>query len=172
VSGLKVIQLEEVTMAHETMADEIEKLANSGEALRDLFARMDANRWRSKPNPNAFSPLEDMWHLRDIETEGYLPRIKRILAEDMPVLEDLDGDRMAVDRRYNELELAPAIAGFIAARAQSLALLKALPSEAWMRSAYFANRVIDLRALVQMMVDHDQGHLASIQGIYVAASAA
>jgi hypothetical protein len=41
-----------------------------------------------------------------------------------------------------------------------------------MRSAYFANRVIDLRALIDMMVDHDQGHLSSIQGVFVSSIAA
>jgi hypothetical protein len=79
---------------------------------------------------------------------------------------------MAVERRYNELDLAPALAGFAAARAQSLALLKGLPTEAWMRRAHFANRVIDLRTLIDMMLEHDHGHLSSIRGVSVRSIAA
>lgn len=133
---------------------------------------MEVGKLRRKPDASLFSPLEDAWHLRDIEREGYLVRIRRILSEDVPVLEDLDGDRMAIERRYNELELAPAVAGFAAARAESLALLKGLPMEIWMRRAHFAERLIDLRTLIEMMVDHDHGHLSSIRGAYVRSIAA
>jgi hypothetical protein len=41
-----------------------------------------------------------------------------------------------------------------------------------MRLAHFANRVIDLRTLINMMVEHDHGHLSSISGIYVRSIAA
>jgi hypothetical protein len=159
-------------MAHESVVDAIDRLAGAPQAIREAFAGMDAEKIRRKPNLTLFSPLEDVWHLRDIEREGYLVRIGRILSENVPALEDLDGDRMAVERRYNELELAPAIAGFAVARAESLALLKGLPTEAWMRQAHFANRVIDLRMLIDMMVEHDHGHLSSIRGVYVRSTAA
>ena len=159
-------------MADESVVDAIDKLARTPEAVREAFAGMDAGKLRRKPKPSLFSPLEDVWHLRDIEKEGYLVRIGRILSENVPVLEDLDGDRMAIERRYNELELSPAIAGFAAARAESLELLKGLPTEAWMRQAHFANHVIDLRALIGTMVDHDHGHLSSIRGVYAKSIAA
>jgi DinB superfamily len=159
-------------MTLESIFDAIDQLASSPLAVREIFAEMAAEKLRRKPNSNLFSPLEDVWHLRDIEREGYLVRIGRILTEDMPILGDLDGDRMAIDRRYNELELAPAIAEFAAARAESLALLKRLPAEAWSRQAHFANRIIDLKTLIAMMVDHDRGHLSSIRGVYVKSIAA
>jgi hypothetical protein len=159
-------------MAHESIVDAIDKLARAPEAIRGAFAEMDAGKLRRKPSPSLFSPLEDVWHLRDIEREGYLVRVGRILSENVPVLEDIDGDRMALERRYNELPLAPAIAGFAAARAESLALLTGLPTEAWARQAHFANRVIDLQTLIDMMVEHDQGHLSSITGVYVRSVAA
>jgi hypothetical protein len=159
-------------MAHGATVDAIEKLARSPEVVREYLARMDVSQLRSKPNPSLFSPLENVWHLRDIEREGYLVRIRRILSENVPALEDLDGDRMAIERRYNELELAPAIAGFAAARAESLALLNGLPAEAWTRRAHFADRIVDLQTLIEMMVDHDHGHLSSIRGVYVRSLAA
>ena len=159
-------------MAHESVVDAIDRLARAPQAIREAFAGMDTEKIRRKPNLTLFSPLEDVWHLRDIEREGYLVRVGRILSENVPALEDLDGDRMAVERRYNDLELAPAIAGFAVARAESLALLKGLPTEAWMRQAHFANRVIDLRALIDMMLEHDHGHLSSIRGVYVRSIAA
>jgi DinB superfamily len=159
-------------MARESVANTIDQLARAPEAVREAIARVHAEKLRNKPNASVFSPLGDVWHLRDIEAEGYLVRIRRILAETLPVLEDLDGDRMAIERRYNELELGPAIAGFAVARGESLALLQGLPTESWMRQALFASRIIDLRTLIHMMVDHDRGHLSNIRGVYVRSIAA
>ena len=56
----------EVTMAYESVVDAINKLARTPEAVREVFDRVGADKLRSKPSPNLFSPLEDMWHLRDI----------------------------------------------------------------------------------------------------------
>ena len=159
-------------MNQELIASALITLAETPIRLRDLFERMDPAKIRIKPNPSLFSPLEDAWHLYDIEREGYLVRIRRILTEEMPILENLDGDRMANERRYNDLELTEAIAGFSAARTESLRLLRGLPAETWMRRGEFENRVIDLKTLIDMMVEHDQGHLLSIQGVSVKSVAA
>jgi DinB superfamily len=159
-------------MNQESIAASIVKLTDTSSTLRALLDGMDVMKMRVKPNPALFSPLEDAWHLRDIERGGYLVRIRRILTEDVPVLDDLDGDRLAIERRYNERELAPAIDDFACARAESLTLLKDLPADAWARRAQFANHTINQRALIDMMVEHDHGHLSSIRAIYVTASAA
>jgi hypothetical protein len=159
-------------MFQESIAEAIGHLANAPLRLQALLDGMDAEKMRVRPKPGVFSPLEDAWHLRDIEREGYLVRIGRILAEDMPVLEDLDGDQMAMARRYNELDPARAVAEFASARTESLVLLNGLAAEAWARRAYYANRTLDLRALIQSMVEHDHAHLSSIEGIYVTSVAA
>jgi hypothetical protein len=156
----------------ELIASALSTLAETPVRLRDLFERMDLAKIRIKPNQSLFSPLEDVWHLYDIEREGYVVRIRRILTEESPILENLDGDRMAVERRYNDLEPTTAIAGFVAARAESLRLLQGLPAETWMRRGEFENRAIDLKTLIDMMVEHDRGHLLSIQGVFVTSAAA
>jgi hypothetical protein len=122
-------------MAQESAADMIDQLARAPEVVREAIGEINVEKLRNKPSASIFSPLEDVWHLRDIEAEGYLVRIRRILSELLPALEDLDGDRTAIERRYNELELEPAIAGFAVARGESVALLRGLPAEAWMRQA-------------------------------------
>jgi hypothetical protein len=162
---------QEILVNQETIDAAVKQLAETPMRLRDLFERMDPAKIRIKPDPTLFSPLEDVWHLHDIEREGYLIRIRRILTEELPVLENIDGDRMAIERRYIELELPAAIDGFAAARAASLALLRELPLQDWMRRAEFENRSIDLGTLIGMMVEHDRGHLLSIQGVFVSSVA-
>jgi hypothetical protein len=159
-------------MIQESITEAIVHLTKAPLRLRALLGGMDAAKMRTRPKPGLFSPLEDAWHLRDIEREGYLVRIRRILSEDMPILEDLDGDQMAIARRYNELDPAEAVAEFASARAESLILLNGLAAQAWARRAYFANRTIDLRTLIKSMVEHDHGHLCRIEGIYVTSVAA
>jgi hypothetical protein len=154
-------------MTNGSIQNSISQLSAAPNLLRQLLSAMDPIKLRTKPAPGVFSPLEDAWHLRDIEREGYLIRIQRILAERSPVLVDLDGDQMAVARRYNQRELAPALDEFACARAESIRLLKGLPPEAWARPARFANRTVDLRELIEMMVEHDGGHVSSIRGVYV-----
>ncbi len=158
-------------MNDKSIQNSISQLSDTPTLLRELLSAMDPVKMRTKPAPGLFSPLENAWHLRDIEREGYLVRIQRMLTGQSPVLEDLDGDQMAIVRRYNERELAPALEDFACARAESIGLLKGLPPEAWARSAHFASRTMDLRELIEMMVEHDRGHLSSIRDVYVASVA-
>jgi hypothetical protein len=65
----------------------------------------------------ANSPLETICHLRDIEAEGYTTRINRILIETNPVLGDIDGGRLAVERNYNDQDPDLALHEFTIARA-------------------------------------------------------
>src|SRR5215470_1921827 len=52
------------------------------------------------------SPVEQCWHLADLEREGYGSRIRRLLDESNPVLPDFDGARVARERKYAERRLS------------------------------------------------------------------
>jgi hypothetical protein len=117
---------------------------------------------RTAPPAGGFAPIEDAWHLRDIEVEGHLPRIRRILAEESPVLAPIDGDRLAVERRYLERELGAALDEFAQFREASLGVLGALAEDAWSRRAIFQDRSISLRELVVTMAEHDESHLDAL----------
>ena len=74
----------------------------------------------------AFAPVEQCWHLADLEREGYGVRIERLLHEDTPALPDFDGARLAHERQYRTLSLADGLRAFTAARRANLATLAAL----------------------------------------------
>jgi hypothetical protein len=78
-------------------------------------------------------------HLRDVEVEGHFPRIRRILAEECPVLVSIDGDRLALERRYIERELEAALDDFAQFREASLGVLGALTDAAWSLRAISRN---------------------------------
>src|SRR5262245_53798076 len=70
--------------------------------LGALTAGLDERSLAQKPSAEAFSIRENVHHLRDIEVEGFSQRLRRLLSEEQPHLEGIDGDRLAVERRYNE----------------------------------------------------------------------
>src|SRR5260370_33437178 len=70
-----------------------------------------------------FSALENICHLRDIEVEGYTVRVNKILTENDPVLTDIDGGRLAIDRAYNNKNIDEALEAFALARRQNIAVL-------------------------------------------------
>jgi hypothetical protein len=70
------------------------------------------------PGGGGFSLVEHAWHLADLEREGYGTRITRILSEEEPRLPDFDGDRVARERCYQELDPELGVRVFTDARAR------------------------------------------------------
>ena len=114
-------------------------------------------------SPDEFSVLENICHLRDLELQGYTPRIRRILAETDPALADFDGARVAAESSYNDELVRPALAAFQTARQKNVAVLRALTEGQLKREGSLAGvGKITLRRLAEMMREHDEGHLADL----------
>ena len=64
----------------------LNRLSVSPVRLRALLTSLSEDVLRAPPTSGGFAPIEDAWHLRDLEVEGHFPRIRRILAEESPVL--------------------------------------------------------------------------------------
>jgi len=140
----------------------LDRLSVSPVRLRALLTRLSEPALRTAPPGGGFAPIEDAWHLRDIEAEGHFLRIRRILAEECPVLASIDGELLARERRYLERELGTALDEFAQYREASVGLLGPLHDGAWLRTAIFENRTLNLRELVTGMVEHDESHLAAL----------
>jgi len=117
------------------------------------------------PGPDdAFSPVEQCWHLADLEREGYLTRIARLLDEDDPELPDFDGDRVAEERRYASLSLREGLRAFRAARAETLARLRGVAGDDWRRAGRQEGvGAVMLCDLPAMIAAHDASHRAEIE---------
>jgi hypothetical protein len=114
-------------------------------------------RW--KPSGGEFSVLENVCHLLDIEREGYAVRIKRLLAEDAPVLQDIDGSRLARERDYNSQSLEMAMEAFSRARLDNVRVVKSLSAEQLGRGGTLETvGPITMGRLLVMMRAHDEAH--------------
>ncbi|HEY0546764.1 MAG TPA: DinB family protein [Pyrinomonadaceae bacterium] len=150
--------------------NEFEELARFLEGtpakIQRLAEGLNETESRWKPAPNEFSVVENVCHLRDIEVDGYAARIQRILREDEPFLPDLNGARLAAERRYNEQELAAALDAFKSARLSNALVIRELSSQKLERRGVFENTgAITLSGLLELMREHDMAHLDELKGL-------
>jgi len=139
------------------------QLAAMPGALQEAFAGLDGAQAQRAGPEGGFSPLEQCWHLADLEREGYAERIRRLRAEDHPVLPDFDGARRAEERQYRTLTLAGGIAAFREAREANLATLRAIAPQEWARSGTQEGvGAVRLADIPRMMAEHDAGHREEI----------
>jgi hypothetical protein len=97
-----------------------------------LVAAFDADGIRRRPAADEWAAVEVVAHLADTE-ERALARVRRMLAEDEPVLEPFDQAALAVERRYLQLDPAAELRRFAALRADHVALLEPLDDAGWNR---------------------------------------
>jgi hypothetical protein len=117
-----------------------------------------------QPAPDGtFSPVEQVWHLADLEREGFGSRIDKLLSEPEPQLPDFDGAAIAAARHYRSLSLAEGLDAFRNARRNNLDKLRGLAAEAWARSGHQEGvGKVSLCDLPAFMSQHDAAHRAEI----------
>ena len=130
-----------------------------------LDAALERGRGRlaERPSPEAFSLVEHACHLRDLEREGYLVRVRRMMGEEAPALEGFDGDAVARSRDYPSQDARRAAQEFATARRELVGLLSMLTSTDLGRRATFCGEPVTFADVVGMVVSHDAGHREEIE---------
>src|SRR5438045_941822 len=90
------------------LGDALAKLSATPVQVAELVYGLSEEQLSWKPSPELFSMRENLWHLRDIDVEGYERRIRLILSEDAPKLSDVNGRKLAKERNYNVQPIDPA----------------------------------------------------------------
>ena len=135
-------------------------------AVSLLIQSLSEEQLRHRNSPDEFSALENLCHLRDIEVEGYSQRIRKIVKENQPSLPDIDGGRLAIERDYNHQDANEALAQFTRARASNIEVLRGLSDTEMSREGTLEGvGTVTLEELVQMMCEHDEGHVSELQTI-------
>jgi hypothetical protein len=121
---------------------------------------------RSRSGP--FALVEHLWHLADLEREGFGARIERMLREVEPALSDFDGERAARERNYLALDPAAGLLAFSRARAENLARLGLLGIEQMQRTGRQEGvGLLRISDFPQRMLDHDRAHANEIADLLV-----
>src|SRR5262249_61885782 len=110
-------------------------------ALREAGAPAPPRAGRPRqPGPGLFSLVEHCCHLRDLEEEGYTLRLRRMLREERPTLDDFDGGAVAARRAYPSQDLQAALRAFLEARRSNVNLLASLEDRALARTGPVGDR--------------------------------
>ena len=145
------------------LADFPDRLEAHYDAIPDAFKLWTPASWATCPSEH-YSALEQLCHVRDIETLGYHVRFVRTLKEDRPYLPGVDGDRLKIERAYADAYAPDVLKAFRKAREETLELLATVSQAQWQRPADFEDYgPTTLRGLVHYLCSHDQQHLAGLQ---------
>jgi len=118
------------------LLDRMERLPAQFAAV--IAAMPEAEWWlRCAPGSGGGHTVHNlMAHVRDVETLAYLPRLRRILAEDEPTMPSFGSHRWS-QADYDATEPMEALlSDYARAREEEVALLRDLPVEGWSRCGF------------------------------------
>lgn len=147
------------------LAESIERLDAMPEFLEAAMDAAGPGNLLHQPAPGEFSLVEHACHLRDVERDGYLVRVRRMLTEKAPALQPFDGAAVAAERNYREQDARLAAQDFGAARRELVGLLAPLTEEDLGRQGTFGGEPVSFADVIAMMVEHDRGHREEIEGL-------
>ncbi len=111
----------------------IDRYALGGELLTYAAQGLSPEQLTARSGPGAWSILELVVHLADSDLVG-ADRMKRVIAEENPVLRAYDQDAWVKRLQYQEASLEDAILLFVTNRRRMSSLLRTLAPEDFARS--------------------------------------
>lgn len=116
-----------------------------------------------RPSPGSWSISDVVSHLAYVE-KLYLARFGRVLREERPLLPAILPNESA----HNSSDPLPSLlAGFEAARGETVAFLQTTASSHWGRPAVLEmHGETDFRRLVELLLEHDVEHLNQVAAIW------
>src|SRR5713101_682160 len=110
----------------------LQRYADGPERLKAALATVPAEALQWRPKPGEWSAHEVVVHCADSETNA-AARIRYLAAEVDPVILGYDEAEWARRFDYHDHPLEPALALVIAVRANTAALIRRMPEDAWQR---------------------------------------
>ncbi len=88
-----------------------------------------------RPFRGKWTAAEIVHHLADSEMTAAI-RLRRLVAEERPLIHDYDQEAFAARLRYNERDIEPALEAFLAARATTVQVLERMTAQEWARQGW------------------------------------
>jgi len=159
-------------MTHDERQRLIDKYAEGAAAVARSLEGFPASHLTARPLAGKWTAAEIVHHLSDSETISGI-RLRRLIAEDHPVIYGYDQERYARDLHYNERDIAPSLANFTAVRAATATLLAALSDADWTREGWHSEMGrYTPETWLQIYAVHAHNHAAQIQRLREAVAVA
>jgi uncharacterized damage-inducible protein DinB len=131
--------------------------------LRKAVAGLDAEALRARPVPGKWSILEVVCHLADSE-QAYCHRMKRVIAEENPLLPGYDETRFAAALACPDRDVEEELALLESMRRQMARILRTVPVPTWSRTGVHTERgLMTLEDLLRTEAEHIPHHLPFLE---------
>ena len=129
-------------------------------ALLGLTSIVPQEAWNKPQVADEWSLTEIACHLRDVEKEINLARLKKIISEDNPFIPGVDSDAWALSRDYRAQDGPAALHDFVSTRIETLDILSNLAPADWKRPVQHAIfGPTNLAEIASFMGGHDRLHV-------------
>ena len=140
----------------------VQDYASAPVLVRRAVADMSSQQLLARPVPGKWSTLEVVCHLLDSD-QAYAHRMKRVIAEDRPLLIGYDETRFTGRLYYHERNLGNALDLMEATRNDMASILDQLPESAWRREGVHNERGLEtLEDQVKIEIEHVAHHLRHV----------
>jgi len=154
--------LENQLMPHSSPTQRIGAYLDGLARLRLVVADLTPEQLRARPIPGKWSTLDVVCHLVDSE-QAWCHCMKRVIAEDRPLLIGYDESRFTAALVYHQSDLNEELALLEGMRRQMARILRGLSEAAWARTGVHSERgLITLEEMLEAEVEHIPHHITHI----------
>jgi DinB superfamily len=139
-----------------------QELQNSTEMIRALLLGLTQEEVEMKPNPEAWSILEVVCHLYDLEREDFREHLDFILHRQNEEYHVIDPQSWIKERKYNEQNFVEMQEKFFAERKQSLEWLRGISDSNWETTYGSQYGSASAGEMFSCWVAHDNLHLRQL----------
>jgi hypothetical protein len=122
--------------------------------------------WAWRPADEHWSLTEIMSHLRDVELEVHQARFRLVMESPNAFIAGVAADEWAAERNYQTNDGPVVREAYLAARRETVEMLRQLPDSAWSRQGEHAFLgPTSLHELLHLVTRHDELHWEQIKEI-------
>ena len=140
----------------------LERFRNGYAAVEDALSAITDAELDHRPSPDEWTAREVVHHLADSEATAYV-RLRRLIAEDRPVIQGYDEPAYARRLHYDR-PIATSLAVLRAVRAASLELLESLTPDEWTREGtHSESGAYSVARWLELYAAHSHDHAEQIR---------
>jgi FMN phosphatase YigB (HAD superfamily) len=160
---LETIDLNSLQINSDHPESIIAVLRSTPAGLADLAENIPQEQWTRCPECDEWSLNEILCHLRDVEMEVNIPRVRTMIEETNPFISGQLPNEWVQQRDYDMQDGHQALKVLAEARKQLVGILSGLSSEDWKRTArHSVFGPTDMQELVGFVANHDRSHIQQV----------
>lgn len=161
-TDIELAQDEDPSFLREALLDQLAYLMQEIEALRTVVGDLPDEIRTGRPAPDTLTMKELYGAIATLDSEVRSPRVATIVETDEPAFTSVEPADEVRDAGWNEREMDTILNQVTAARQDLVHQLKALPLEAWHRSATLDGTTLTLFDLVHRISQSDANRLRDL----------